>query len=168
MAYNSFLLKQPLVFFSDGARSIHEDIKNAFSFTQYKIILDYCHPQKKFKEFFSMAFKGKTINKEHHSAIMKLLWVGDVDGAISFKANFEPSKVKNMGCLIKLTDYLNRLRDFIPNNALRTELGLRNGRDIVEKLNDLLVAKRQKRNGMGWSKNGSMEQHKNKIYNSKG
>ncbi|MDR3134617.1 MAG: hypothetical protein LBU69_00820 [Deltaproteobacteria bacterium] len=112
-ADNSFLLKQPLVFFSDGARSIHEATKNAFSFTQYKIILDYCHLQRKLKEFFSMAIKGKTISKEHHSAIMKLLWVGDVDGAIPFMANVDPLKVKNMGCLIKLTDYLNRVRDFI-------------------------------------------------------
>jgi hypothetical protein len=156
MALNDFLLQKQIVFFTDGAKTIHEEIKKRFHFTKYKIILDYYHLQKKFKEYFSMAFKGKTIGKECHSAIMKLLWVGDVDGAIDYMANADPSKVKNQSYLKQLTDCLNRVRDYIPNYASRKQLGLRNGSGIVEKTNDLLVAKRQKRNGMSWSKKGSI------------
>ena len=38
---------------------------------------------------------------------------------------------------------------------MRAELGLRNSSNPVEKENDMLVAQRQKHNGMSWSKNGS-------------
>jgi hypothetical protein len=156
MSFNNFLLKQPLVFFTDGAKTIHDEIKRNFSFTKYKIILDYYHLNKKFKELFSMAFKGKTISKEYHQAIMPFLWNGDTDGAIALMKNAEPSKIKKQNCLGQLTDYLNRVRDFIPNYALRKQLGLRNGSGIVETTNNLLVAKRQKHNGMSWSHNGSI------------
>jgi hypothetical protein len=70
--------------------------------------------------------------------------------------NVDPSEVKNQSFLRQLTDYLNRVRDFIPNYAIRHELGLRNGSGIVETANNLLVAKRQKRNSMSWSHNGSI------------
>jgi hypothetical protein len=59
MAFNKFLLQQPLVFFSDGAKVIHNEIKKTFNFTKYKIILDCYHLHKKFKELFSMALKEK-------------------------------------------------------------------------------------------------------------
>jgi hypothetical protein len=39
---------------------------------------------------------------------------------------------------------------------MRKQLGLRNGSGIVEKANDLLVAKRQKHKGMSWGKKGSI------------
>ena len=39
--------------------------------------------------------------------------------------------------------------------ALRAGLGLRNSSNPVEKTNDILVAQRQKHNGMSWSKYGS-------------
>jgi hypothetical protein len=69
-------------------------------------------------------------------------------------ANACPSKVKNPIYFRQLTDY--RVHDYIPNCALRKVLGLRNGSGIVEKVNDSLVAKRQKHNGMCWSKPGSV------------
>jgi hypothetical protein len=77
-----------------------------------------------------------------------------VDGAIAFMANVDQSTVKNQTRLNQLTDYLNRVLDYIPNYASRKELGLRNGGVIVEKTNDPLVAKRQKHNGMSWSETG--------------
>ena len=43
----------------------------------------------------------------------------------------------------------------IPCYALRAELGLRNSSKRVEKENDLVVAQRQKHNGMSWSATGS-------------
>ena len=156
MAFNQFLLKGPLVFFCDGARTIHDEIKEQFKFTKYKIILDYYHLSKKVKEFFSMAFNGKEISKKMHNEIMKLLWVGDVKAALAFMEHVDKSKVKDQNRLTQLADYLKRVRDCIPNYALRKELGLRNGSGVVEKVNDLLVAKRQKHNGMSWSKPGSV------------
>ncbi|MBR1496321.1 MAG: hypothetical protein IJ617_01680, partial [Oscillospiraceae bacterium] len=46
-------------------------------------------------------------------------------------------------------------REHIPPYALRAELGLRNSSNRVEKANDLVVAQRQKHNGMSWSTSGS-------------
>ncbi len=44
----------------------------------------------------------------------------------------------------------------IPVYAVRRELGLRHSSNRGEKANDLLVAARQKHNGMSWSKSGSV------------
>jgi hypothetical protein len=57
--YNSMLNKDQLVFYTDGAREIYDDISKLFVYTKYKIILDWFHLEKKFKEFGSLAFRGK-------------------------------------------------------------------------------------------------------------
>jgi hypothetical protein len=44
---------------------------------------------------------------------------------------------------------------YIPCYALRKKLGLRVSSNRGEKANDLVVAQRQKHNGMSWSKTGS-------------
>ena len=44
----------------------------------------------------------------------------------------------------------------IPAYSVRKELGLRNSSNRGEKANELLVAHRQKKNGMSWSKSGSV------------
>jgi hypothetical protein len=62
-------------------------------------------------------------------------------------ADADASKVKNIEYLKKLTDYLNRARPYIPNYAMRAHLGLRNSSGLVEKANDLAMAKRQKATG---------------------
>ena len=49
------LLKKQLVFFTDGAREIHNEISRMFGFANYKIILDWYHLQKKCSEQLSMA-----------------------------------------------------------------------------------------------------------------
>jgi hypothetical protein len=43
----------------------------------------------------------------------------------------------------------------VPCYALRERLGLRNSSNRGEKANDLVVARRQKHNGMSWSDDGS-------------
>ncbi len=58
--------------------------------------------------------------------------------------------------LEKLIAYLNRNKFYIPCYAVRKELGLCNSSAIGEKMNDFVVLKRQKHNGMSWSKSGSV------------
>ncbi len=55
----------------------------------------------------------------------------------------------------ELLRYIEKHREHIPPYALRAELGLRNSSNRVEKANDLVVAQRQKHNGMSWSLSGS-------------
>jgi len=51
--------------------------------------------------------------------------------------------------------YLDRNQAYLPCDAVRKRLGLRNSSNIGEKMNDLLVSNRQKHQGMSWSVSGS-------------
>ena len=87
--------------------------------------------------------------------LLRYLWVGDVAGASTYLSSLDQSDVKNQKWLDDLLGYLDRKSYAISCYALRSKLGLRNSSNPVEKANDLLVAQRQKHNGMAWSSNGS-------------
>ena len=150
------LSKKQVVIFADGARDIHNAVYKTLGFLNYKIILDWYHLKKKFKEYLSMALKGSKIRNEFLSVPLPCLWFGNVDGAIKLPQNIDSKKVKNHDYIKGLIDYLERVRSHIPCYALRKELGLRNSSNLGEKANDLVVSKRQKHNGMSWSNDGSL------------
>ena len=153
---NSRLLGKQLVFFTDGARDIHSWIVKLFSFANFKIILDWYHLRKKCSEQLSMILYGSKARNSFLDKLLPNLWFGNVAGAISLLSGLEPNQVRNQDLLKKLIEYLERVREYIPNYALRKELGLRNSSNLGEKANDLLVATRQKHNGMSWSNSGSL------------
>ena len=132
-------------------------LKRSFLFREYTLILDWLHLEKKTKEFMSMAVKAKS--KDEKRGIirdtLRMLWVGNVDEAISYLTNLKAKNVKNEYRLKELTDYLTRKKPFVPCYAVRHMNGLRTSSNIVEKFNDILVARRQKHNGMSWSVDGS-------------
>jgi hypothetical protein len=150
------LLEKHLVFFVDGARDLNNMIYNTFREFDIKVILDWYHLEKKCLEQLSMALKGRIIRNEFMDKLRPALWFGRVDEAINLLQTIEPKKVKNPNILKKLGEYFERVRDHIPCYALRKELGLRNSSNPVEKANDIIVATRQKGNGMGWSDDGSL------------
>jgi hypothetical protein len=149
------LLGKQLVFFTDGAREIHNEISRMFAFTNCKIILDWYHLAKKCREQLSMALNGSKIRNEFLSELLPLLWRGDVDAAVTLLQNINPKKVRNPDYIVKLAEYFERVRGYIPCYALRQKLGLRNSSNLGEKANDLIVSSRQKHNGMSWSDGGS-------------
>jgi len=149
------LLRKHLVFFTDGAREIHNEIARLFRFANYKIILDWYHLKKKCKEQLSMALKNATIRNEFLEELLPCLWFGNINGAIKLLQNIDPKKVKNFEFITKLVEYFERVRAYVPCYALRKELGLRNSSNLGEKSNDLIVSSRQKNNGMSWSDDGS-------------
>ena len=150
------LLETQLVFFVDGARDINNAISNMFGKLNFKVVLDWYHLEKKCLEQLSMALKGSKIRNEFMDKLRPALWFGNVDKAIQLLRGTEPEKIKNQAVIDKLIEYLERVQNHIPCYALRKELGLRNSSNTVEKSNDILVAKRQKRNGMSWSEDGSI------------
>ena len=150
------LLGRQLVFFTDGARDLHSAIPKMFSFLNYKIILDWYHLKKKCQEQLSMALKGSKVRNEFLDKLLPCLWFGNISKAILLLKNIDQEKVKNHEITVKLIEYLERVRGFIPCYALRKQLGLRNSSNLGEKSNDLVVANRQKHNGMSWSKDGSV------------
>ena len=64
--------------------------------------------------------------------------------------------VKNQDYVDRLVEYFKRNRPYIPCYSVRKILNLPNSSQAGEKLNDLLVSHRQKRNGMSWSISGSV------------
>jgi hypothetical protein len=151
------LMSKPgsLVFFTDGARNLRLAIQNTFRFLPFKIILDWHHLEKKCKDLLSMAIKGKQMKNSILSEMLAWLWLGNVDRAVKVLSDLKEDTIKNTTERDNLIKYLHRNQDCIPCYALRKKLGLRISSNPVEKANDLVVANRQKHNGMSWSADGS-------------
>lgn len=149
------LLGKEIVFFTDGARNIKSYINEMFSFHDYSIILDWYHLKKRCQEYLSMAIKGKEKRNLCLEKILRYLWVGDVDSAVSYLTNLSEDIIKNPKWINDLISYLDRKREGITCYAVRAKLKYRNSSNPVEKANDIIVAKRQKHNGMAWTPNGS-------------
>lgn len=159
---NAFLISNSLFgkrlqIFTDGHRALNTTILKHFSwYENIQIILDWFHLKKKFKERLSMAMKGSTIRNAALDELMPLLWHGLTNKAISYLESIDSSKIKDAKHIEKLIEYLNRNKHYIPNYEFRKRFNLRNSSNIGEKMNDLLVSKRQKNSGMSWSKKGSL------------
>jgi hypothetical protein len=149
------MLGRTLVFFADGARNLNIAIAVMFGFANIKIILDWYHLRKKMEETLSLICNNRIYRNEMLQKIMPVLWRGDVDGAIVILNSIDMDMVKKKESLNYLIEYLGRVRANIPNYMLRSALGLRNSSNRGEKSNDLIVANRQKHNGMSWSDVGS-------------
>ena len=153
---NNLLQCYPLVFLADGAQDIRAHIDKYFSIYPYTLILDWYHLRKKCKELISSSIKGTVAQKkEYAQKLLRMLWVGNVNEAVAFLNGFDASHIKSYHWLGVLTKYLERKKPQIACYALRHEFGLRISSNRVEKANDILIAKRQKHNGMSWSSEGS-------------
>ena len=80
--------------------------------------------------------------------ILNYLWVANVDCAIEYIRGFSHSIIKNQDILDDMCAYLERKRDNICCHAIRRIFNLRLSSNAAEKSNDLVVADRQKHNGM--------------------
>lgn len=145
-----------LVFFSDGATIIRDYVEKYFGFRQHTIILDWLHLKKKCNEFLSMGIRG---SKEERAQIKKelvsRLWTGRIEKAIKYIDSIKLGNIKSASVLANLKDYLKRKSPNVPCYAMRREFKLRISSNRVEKANDMVVATRQKHNGMSWSMAGS-------------
>ncbi len=150
------LLGHVFVFFVDG-HSLYSSVVRYFSwYPNISVILDWYHLRKKCRELLSMAMKGRQLRNEVLGKLLPLLWYGFVDQATDYLSHLPEDQIKNPDEQLHLMTYLGKNRPMIPVYAVRRELGLRNSSNRGEKANDLLVAARQKHNGMSWSKSGSV------------
>ena len=152
---NDLLADRTLVFFTDGAGSIFTNIAEIFPFHPYTVILDWFHLKKRCQEYLSMSVKGKEKRNQILQKLLRILWAGNVDEAITCLRNLNEDILRPKNRIDDLCQYIEKHRGHIPPYALRAELGLRNSSNRVEKANDLCVAQRQKHNGMSWSSSGS-------------
>jgi hypothetical protein len=155
--FNSKLTGNRFQFFTDGHKTLNETIFKCFSwYKNIGLVLDWYHLNKKCKEQLSMAMKGRVVRNELLLQLLPILWHGLTDRAITLLNEIDSSQIKDISRLEKLMGYLDRNRPYIPCYAIRKELGLCNSSAIGEKMNDILVADRQKHNGMSWSASGSV------------
>ncbi|MBF0239641.1 MAG: hypothetical protein HQM12_18220 [SAR324 cluster bacterium] len=144
------------MFFVDG-HSLYTTLLQFFCWrSKLTIILDWYHLEKKCKELLSMACKGSLIRNSILDQLRPLLWHGLVEQAVDYLRLIPENQLKNREELLHLIRYLEKNRPMIPAYEIRRRLGLRNSSNRGEKANDLLVADRQKNNGMSWSKAGSV------------
>lgn len=153
---NNLFENKHLIFMTDGAQNLRKSIDAYFSYCPHKIILDWFHIKKHCYETMSMAIKGdKDYKHDVQGNFNRILWVGNIEGAIAYLKSIDVSHIKSNHKLQETIDYLKRKEDYVVCYALRKEMGLPNSSNPVEKDNDLNVAKRQKHNGMAWSNSGS-------------
>ena len=153
---NQLLENRNLVFFTDGAKNIQKQIETYFAFHPYIIILDWYHLKKRCQEYLSMSVRD---GKEQRNAILqkllRILWAGNVTQAAVYLRGLDKAVLRPVNRINNLCSYFDKHCQHIPCYALRRRLGLRISSNRVEKANDLVVAQRQKHNGMSWSVSGS-------------
>lgn len=142
----------PIVAITDGARSIRLFLVAVFG-PGGCIILDWYHLQKKVTDLLSMIAVNKGEKQQYVQQISALLWRGEVQKA---RASIESMpQVKNTLKQAELLGYLAKHEKEIIDYERRKSIGKTIGSGMVEKANDVIVAKRQKKKGMSWSKKGS-------------
>lgn len=128
-----------------------------FSYASYHIVLDWYHITVSIMQMLSMPLSGKIEQKRgYRSELTRPLLHGDVSGVLSILKYFVKRKlVRNSAAFDRVSKYLLKKHDEISCYALRRRMSLPDSSSQVEKFNDILVASRQKHNGMSWSVVGS-------------
>lgn len=148
--YGGFSL--PIVAITDGARTIRLRLWSLFGLG-VMIILDWYHLQKKVWQYLSRLGLDKESKGIHGNALCSLLWKGDVlDGLTYLEKRIDTKKQE---ILNEFCAYLEKHKAEICNYEQRQAAGKTIGSGRGEKANDQLVANRQKKKAMSWSKTGS-------------
>jgi hypothetical protein len=142
----------PIVAITDGARTIRNSLTSVFG-PKVCIILDWYHLQHKLTNLMSMIAPNKELKLTYIRDIKAFLWKGETQNALKYLNDI--SKIKNKEALDELIGYFGKHKVEIINYDKRQNAGKIIGSGRVEKANDLIVAKRQKKKGMAWSKIGS-------------
>ncbi len=82
--------------------------------------------------------------------LLRCVWVGNVSGAIRFLHRYR-RQARDTERLDELIAYLEARQEWIPDYRQRRREQQYIGSGHVEKANEVLVARRQKRGGMHWS-----------------
>ena len=153
---NNGLFSKNLKICIDGQRSLQGAILTFFSWHPHvTLLLDWFHVVKKFKEDLSTACKGREIRNRHVKQLLRLLWFGLNEKARAYLTAIPSKEIKNKDAIKRLVKYLERNQKWMPCYSMRSKLNLPNSSNPVERCNNLVTAKRQKHQGMSWSKNGS-------------
>ena len=143
-----------LTLIGDGARWIRDLFQSLTGWTRQEFILDWYHLKHKCYELTSLICRGRKAKAELLGPLLLDLWRGQVDAALTRLSEYRP-QAKNAAKLDELIGYLEKNRSAIPNYRERRAHSLYIGSGQAEKANDLLVARRQKHQGMHWEEKTS-------------
>jgi hypothetical protein len=149
--YGAQAAQLPVVVITDGARSLKKEAQKVFG-PEVCHILDWYHLEAKVYQLMTQVAPGKQVKEEYNKLIINELWKGESRRAISC---LEELAARNEKKRDELKGYLEKNESYIINYEKRYEAGKIIGSGRMEKQNDVVVAQRQKRKGMSWSKNGS-------------
>jgi hypothetical protein len=142
----------PVVAITDGARAIRCQLETIFGH-RVPVILDWYHLKKKVRELMSMVAPTKTEKELHVSELMKLLWRGRAEEALTYlRTQVETKSVK---WLSALSTYVEKHQGEIIDYGRRGRAGKPIGSGRMEKGVDQVIGARQKSKGMSWSPTGS-------------
>jgi hypothetical protein len=148
-------LNAKITLLGDGARWIMRFFEaHLASWPLATLILDWYHCYKKCYDLTSLICRGRKAKQELLGLLLKHLWHGQVQDALDILEEYRP-QAKNIEKLDELLKYLNSRRAYIPNYREQRLQRHYIGSAHVEKGNDLLVARRQKHQGMHWSEQTS-------------
>jgi hypothetical protein len=140
-----------VTFISDGARWLrefaHEQLQRL---PRREVILDWFHLVKKVKDRISRMGGSRSAKKALRQGVVGALWRGDGDAALEQLEQYRAT-AKHPKALNELQEYLQARRELLPHYQERRRQQQYIGSGHVEKLNDRLVARRQKHHGMHWN-----------------
>lgn len=135
---------------ADGARWIRAWFGEVLSsLPGSALLLDWWHLCKRCRELASMACRGRKAKAALLRPIYRHLWQGDVAAVVALLEAYRP-QAKDGERLEEWITYLRARTPYIPNYRERRRTCQYIGSGAVEKVNDVLVARRQKGQGMRW------------------
>jgi len=144
-----------LLLLVDGARWIRAFLRTLVEPVPTTLmLLDWWHLRQKCAELGSRICHGHLTKERFLVQVQRHLWRGDVDDAGTFLETYRP-QARNVEKLEELLAYLRARREFLPNYRQRYTTRRYIGSGHTEKLNDQLVARRQKGAGRHWSQETS-------------
>lgn len=144
-----------VVLLGDGARWIIRFFQERLAaWPLAALFLDWYHCRKKCYDLTSLICRGRKAKAELLGLLLHHLWRGQVQDALNILEEYRP-QAKNSEKLDELIQYLQKRQAFIPNYRKRRSQRHYIGSAHVEKGNDLIVARRQKHQGMHWSEQTS-------------
>ncbi len=152
---------RPVVFLADGGRWLRDFFAATLAPRGATLILDWYHLHHRCYQVATQVCRDKPTRVRFLGTMGRLLWRGDVDGAIAAAEAFRPEAKappdpRRPAPLDEWITYLEARRTAIPCYRERHRQCQYIGSGQAEKANDLLVARRQKNQGMHWSEETSV------------
>jgi Uncharacterised protein family (UPF0236) len=136
---------------ADGARWIREFVAERLeALPDFTFLLDWFHLAKRCRELTSMIGRDRAERKRLYRRVRKPLWEGEVAQALDRLEQYRPH-AKNEERLEELIQYIESRREMLVNYRERRKHREYIGSGGIEKGNDVMIARRQKRRGMHWS-----------------